>query len=253
MAFQCRGRMKVLDIFSGIGGFSLGLERAGMRTVAFCEIEEFPRRVLRKHWPNVPIFEDVRKLHAEYIPESVDVVCGGFPCQPFSVSGKKQGKLDDRYLWDEMLRVIADFRPAWVIGENVSGAISILREVKDGLAAIGFESAIFDIPASALGFPHHRRRMWIVAHANGFRLEKFPKRRGEVESAGYEVSGASTAFSAAKRLHGRRNCKAIRRGDGVSRRLVKPRIKAIGNAVCPAIPELIGRAIVKLSNEKKTE
>lgn len=237
----------VLDLFSGIGGFSLGLERTGgFRTIAFCEIEPFPRNVLRKHWPDVPIFEDVRKLHAEDLPETPDVIVGGFPCQPFSVSGKKLGKLDDRYLWDEMLRVIGECRPTWVIGENVSGAIAILPEIKDGLAAIGFESAIFDIPTSALGFPHHRRRMWIIAYADGNRLEKFPKRCGKTESIYKEASGASAALGAAKRLHRRANCKVIRRGDGVSRGLVKPRMKALGNAVCPAVPEVIGRAILSV-------
>jgi len=237
-------RLKVLDLFSGIGGFSLGLERAGMKTVAFCEIETFPRKVLQKHWPDVPVFEDVRKLHAEDLPKPVDVICGGFPCQPFSVCGKKLGKQDDRYLWPEMLRIISECRPTWVIGENVSGAISILREIKDGLATVGFESAIFDIPTSALGFPHHRRRMWIVAHAYGDRLEELPERCGETESVYNEASGASTAFRAAQRLHGRGDCNVIRRGDGISRRLVKPRMKALGNAVCPAIPEIIGRAIL---------
>jgi len=101
--------VKVLDLFSGIGGFSLGLERSGMETVAFCEIEKFPQQVLKKHWPEVPIYEDVRKITAEQLRKdgigTIDVVCGGFPCQPFSQAGKQDGFADDRDLWPEMFRI----------------------------------------------------------------------------------------------------------------------------------------------------
>jgi len=118
--------LNVLDLFSGIGGFSLGLERAGMRTVAFCEIEPFCQAVLRKHWPGVPIFEDVRKLTASDLSEPIDVICGGYPCQPFSVAGKRLGAADDRHLWPEYFRLVKELRPAWVIGENVADALSII-------------------------------------------------------------------------------------------------------------------------------
>ena len=117
--------LKVLDLFSGIGGFSLGLERAGMETVAFCEIEEYPRKVLAKHWPGVPIHKDIRKLDGTQYRGTVDVICGGFPCQPFSHAGKRGGKDDDRDLWPEMLRVIREVQPTWVIGENVAGFINM--------------------------------------------------------------------------------------------------------------------------------
>lgn len=134
--------LKVLDLFSGIGGFSLGLERAGMKTIAFCEIEDFPRKVLRKHWPDVPIFEDVRKLHAADLPEPVDVICGGFPCQPFSECGKRKGKDDDRYLWPEMFRIIKECKPTWVIGENVTGLDGLgLEQSASDLESIGYEVA----------------------------------------------------------------------------------------------------------------
>lgn len=222
----------------------MGLERAGMETVAFCEIEEFPRKILRKHWPDVPIFEDIRKLHAKDLPKAVDVICGGFPCQPFSQAGKRKGKADDRYLWPEMLRIISECRPTWVIGENVSGAITILREIKDGLDTVGYKSSIFDIPTSALGFPHHRRRMWIVAHANGNGLEESTKRYGKITHSCDKASGALAAHSAAKRLHRRRDCNINRGNYGVPPGLVKSRLKVLGNAVCPAIPEIIGRAIL---------
>jgi len=159
----------VLDLFSGIGGFSLGLERTGgFRTVAFCEIEKYPQSVLRKHWPNVPIFEDVRKLHAKDLPEPVDVICGGFPCQPFSLAGKRQGQDDDRHLWPEFLRLVRECKPAFVICENVTGLVSMgLDTVLFDLEGEGYTARPFIIPACAVNAPHRRDRVWIVAYAIG--------------------------------------------------------------------------------------
>lgn len=161
--------MKVLDLFSGIGGFSLGLERAGMETVAFCEIDPFCRAVLRKHWPDVPIYEDVRELDASTIGP-VDVICGGYPCQPFSAAGKRKGAEDDRHLWPEFKRLVAELRPTWVIGENVAGHISMgLDGVLSDLEAEGYTARTFVIPACALDAQHRRDRVWIVGHANSER------------------------------------------------------------------------------------
>lgn len=160
--------MNVLDLFSGIGGFSLGLERAGMRTVAFCEIDPYCRAVLRKHWSDVPVYDDVRTLRAVNL--QADVVCGGFPCQPFSTAsrGKRGGVSDDRFLWPEMLRVISECRPSWVIGENVAGIERLaLRQVVSDLESAGYEVAPpFEIPACAVGHDHRRSRFWFLAHAN---------------------------------------------------------------------------------------
>src|SRR3990167_7230120 len=115
--------LRVLDLFSGIGGFSLGLERTGgFRTIAFCEIEPYCRAVLKKHWPDVPCFTDVRTLTACDVG-AVDLICGGYPCQPFSEAGKRLGAQDDRHLWPEYLRLIQELRPTWVIGENVAGHV----------------------------------------------------------------------------------------------------------------------------------
>lgn len=158
-------KLRVLDLFSGIGGFSLGLERSGgFETVAFCEIEPFPRRVLAKHWPNVPIFEDIRKLKGNDIGP-VDVICGGYPCQPFSTAGKRKGQADDRHLWPEFRRLVAELRPTWVIGENVAGHISMgLDDVLADLEAEGYTARTFVIPACAVGASHRRDRVWTVAH-----------------------------------------------------------------------------------------
>jgi DNA (cytosine-5)-methyltransferase 1 len=158
--------MNVLDLFSGIGGFSLGLERAGMRTIAFCERDEYCRAVLRKHWPSVPCFDDIHTLDADRLDRlgRIDLVCGGFPCQPFSVAGEQKGKADDRHLWPEMCRVIALARPAWVIGENVTGLISMaLDDVLADLEGLGYTARTFVIPAAAVSAPHRRDRLWIVA------------------------------------------------------------------------------------------
>lgn len=179
--------MKVLDLFSGIGGFSLGLEWAGMETIAMCEKDKFCRQVLAKHWPDITIHEDIRKLDGREYKNAVDVVCGGFPCQPFSVAGKQLGKEDDRHLWPEMLRVIKESSPTWVIGENVSGFVSMaLDDVCLDLEAEGYEVQSFVIPACAVEAHHKRDRCWIVAHANEFRLEEHGHREPENTRQGSE-------------------------------------------------------------------
>ena len=163
-------KLKVLDLFSGIGGFSLGLESLGQfETIAFCEKDKFCQNVLKKHWSNVPIIDDVRSINGKEI--KADVVCGGFPCQSISIAGKQKGKDDDRFLFPEMLRVIKEVKPRWIIGENVSNLINIsngtiLREIIEGLEAENFEVQCFSISASSQGAWHKRERIWIVANSN---------------------------------------------------------------------------------------
>ena len=157
--------MKVLDLFSGIGGFSLGLERAGMETIAFCEYDEKCRLVLNKHWPDVPIHEDVRTLDARQYRGTIDLVCGGYPCQPFSTAGRREGEGDDRHLWPEFFRIIRECQPNWIIAENVAGHISMgLDQVLVDLEGEGYTSQPFVIPACAVNAPHRRDRVWIVAN-----------------------------------------------------------------------------------------
>lgn len=164
-------KLKVLDLFSGIGGFSLGLERTGgFETVAFCEIEEFPRKVLAKHWPDIPIHGDVKDLKGnEFGP--IDLICGGYPCQPFSNAGKRQGEKDDRHLWPEVIRIVATIRPRWCLFENVAGHISMgLDEVLSNLEDEGYTGWPLVIPACAVDAPHRRDRVWIVANTSSGRL-----------------------------------------------------------------------------------
>jgi DNA (cytosine-5)-methyltransferase 1 len=159
-------KLKLLDLFSGIGGFSLGLESTGgFETIGFVEKDKFCQKVLKKHWSNINIEEDIRNVKGERY--AADVITGGFPCQPFSVAGKRKSTADDRYLWDEMLRVIRETKPRWVIGENVEGIVNInegmvLRQVLNDLENEGFKSQCIIIPASGIGAWHQRKRVWII-------------------------------------------------------------------------------------------
>ena len=159
-------KLKVLDLFSGIGGFSLGLESTGFfETMAFVEKDEFCQKVLKKNFNNIPIEGDIRNVKGEKY--RADVVTGGFPCQPFSVAGKRKGTDDDRYLWDETIRVVRECKPKWFIGENVEGLVNIqegmvLRQVQTDLEKEGFEVQCLIIPASGIGAWHQRKRVWII-------------------------------------------------------------------------------------------
>src|SRR5690349_3739642 len=169
--------LKVLDLFSGIGGFSLGLERTGgFETVAFCEIDPFCRKVLAKHWPKVRQYEDVRSLTADTLRRdgiAVDVICGGFPCQDISVAGKGAGIEGERSgLWSEYARLIGELRPRYAIVENVAALLGRgLDKVLGDLAALGFDAEWHCIPASAIGAPHRRDRFWLIAYPRGEHYE----------------------------------------------------------------------------------
>ena len=167
-------KLKILDLFSGLGGFSLGLERTGhFKTVAFCDNDKYCNLVLQKHWKGVKIYNNVKEITKEkLIADGVqlpDIITGGFPCQPFSVAGKQAGTDDDRHLWPVMFRIIQELTPRWVIGENVKGLTNIqdgvvFETVCTDLEGEGYEVRTFNIPAAGVGAPHRRERLWIVAH-----------------------------------------------------------------------------------------
>lgn len=296
--------LKVLDLFSGIGGFSLGLERTGgFETVAFCEIEEFPRRVLAKHWPGVPIYDDVRTLTAERLAAdgiAVDVICGGFPCQDISNAGRQAGITGARSgLWSEMARLVGEVRPRFLVVENVTNLLAGERgawfgRVLGDLAALGYDAEWHCIPAGAVGAPHIRDRVWVVAHPNQADDRRKPdpgavRRRataGENQAEGADgkrnwrgLGYRSQAPHVADPAQARRShlswgetvaqCFGIgaigdtgrwepepavgRVVDGLSRDLARWRkasVEALGNAVIPQIPELIGRAILAAEAER---
>lgn len=217
--------MNVLDLFSGIGGFSLGLERAGMRTVAFCEIDPFCRRVLAKHWPDVPCYRDIRSIQS--LP-SAGIVCGGFPCQPFSTASRGRRVADD--LWPEMLRVVRLARPTYVIAENVQEAA--IAHAAQALSGLGYATYYRRISGADCGADHQRDRWWAVA---------YPHTQSELRSA---IDAEVAKLPALCRgLWGPENyTRAIRVPDGFSDRMDSP--APVGNAVFPQIPEAIGRAIL---------
>jgi DNA (cytosine-5)-methyltransferase 1 len=164
-------KLKHLDLFSGIGGFSLGLEATGgFETVAFCDIDQYPRQVLQKHWPHVKQYEDIKELNYERLKADgllpIDIITGGYPCQPFSVAGRKKGEDDPRHLWPEYFRLVKELRPTWVIGENVSGHIKLgLDTVISDLESEDYAVRPFSISASSIGANHQRERVWIVANS----------------------------------------------------------------------------------------
>jgi DNA (cytosine-5)-methyltransferase 1 len=311
--------LKVLDLFSGIGGFSLGLERTGgFETVAFCEIDKKARSVLKKHWPDVPIFEDVTTLTGDQINDKIDVIAGGFPCQDISVAGKGAGLAGARSgLWYEYCRLIKEIQPSWAIIENVSALRNRgLDAVLGSLAEIGYDAEWHCIPASAVGAPHRRDRIWIVAyprHGSWGYIGSFETRQNTQRQRSTDpstVGGSSKqpalmADAASEGLSQRGQpqqpashteapaglvSELERRGvitDALRKRLerqwqiasgigeehqdvsdacwwaVEPnvgrvangvsgrvdRLKQLGNAVVPQIPELIGRAILASISE----
>jgi DNA (cytosine-5)-methyltransferase 1 len=162
--------LKHLDLFSGIGGFSLGLESAGLvETVAFCDFDKYCQQILKKNFPGVPIYEDVKELNYDKLKadgiDTIDIITGGYPCQPFSVAGRKKGEEDPRHVWPEMFRLVQELRPTWVIGENVGGHIKLgLDTVLENLESEGYSTRTFSISASSIGANHKRERVWIIAN-----------------------------------------------------------------------------------------
>ena len=241
--------MNVLDLFSGIGGFSLGLERTGgFKTVAFCEIDPYCQKVLAKHWPDVPIFVDVRGLNAERLRTNgiaADVICGGFPCKQTSlaaaITGSRSGLAGkDSGLFREMARIIEDFRPRWAIIENPMGVKTWQSEIVGSLEGFGYTVAKSELEAADLGAPHKRRRMFFVANLNGQRLEiTRPRRSPEACSFPWSTPPGN--------LWSKSVIGTWRMDNGVPGRV--DRLTALGNAVVPQVVEVIGRAILEAELE----
>ena len=201
-------KLKVLDLFSGIGGFSLGLHSTGgFETTKFVEFEPFCQKILSKNFPNIPIEGDIRNVKGQEF--EADVVVGGFPCQPYSVAGKQKGTNDNRYLWPEMFRLIKEVKPEFVIGENVQGIVNIqdgmvLRQVLNDLEGEGFEVQCFLIPASGIGAWHQRYRTWIIGHSKHNGLLAAEKRTRDQEANGGSQKRKEETIES-KRTSGSRN------------------------------------------------
>lgn len=242
--------MNVLDLFSGIGGFSLGLERAGMRTVAFCEIDPFCRRWLATHWPGRPIYGDIRELSVQHITAdglSVDLICGGFPCQDISSAGHRMGIDGARSgLWSEYARLIGEIRPRFVIVENVADLrIRGLGRVLGDLATLGYDTEWDCIPAYAVGAPHERDRLWLVAYPECSRLPSGLFQRAGAAAIEFAANSRGRfGYPVGPAWHGEPELAVL--VHGAADELAAAH--AIGNAVVPQIPEIIGRAIMQTTN-----
>ena len=192
-------RLTHLSLFSGIGGLDLAAEWAGIETVGQCEWAEYPTKVLEKHWPNVPRWKDIKTLTGESFYErtgkrTVDIISGGFPCQPFSVAGNRRGKEDDRYLWPEMVRVIKELRPTWIVGENVAGIVRMaLPDILSELETCGYRTRTFLIPACAVGARHRRYRVAIVGYSKHNGLSSTEIAGGTQKTGGGEQERKETA------------------------------------------------------------
>ena len=269
--------LKVLDLFSGIGGFSLGLESTGhFETIAFCEKDEFCQKVLQKNFKNIPIEGDVRNVKGDKY--KADVVTGGFPCQPFSVAGKRKGTDDDRYLWDETIRVVRECKPKWFIGENVEGLINIqegmvLRQVQTDLEKEGFEVQCLIIPASGIGAWHQRKRVWIIGcnvpNSQCNEHQHTPTRQsGTGELWGFysekEKQTSHDLWSKTSRCNApfrqkswwQTQSELCRIPHGLSTSMDRNRanrIKALGNSIVPQIARELGKAIIEAENVSNTD
>lgn len=255
--------LRHLSLFSGIGGLDLAATWAGFTTIAFCERDAFCQAVLRRHWPGVPIYADIADLTDAVVAGlgPIDLLSGGFPCQPFSNAGKRLGQADDRYLWPEMRRVIAAARPGWVCAENVDDLVRMaLDDVLADLEALGYTGGAVVLPACAVGAPHIRERCFVVAHANGGAASerRDPRLHASRSPAGTDTDAdlelewrQQLPAGDGAALEGERNALLVdnpvgagrwlatepwphRVGDGLPRGLVGRAFRALGNAVVPA-------------------
>lgn len=241
-----KGQLTVGSLFSGIGGLDLGLERAGMRVIWQSEIDGYACRVLNKHWPDVPNIGDITQVDWSQI-ERPDVICGGYPCQPFSTAGKRKGENDERHLWPYVREAISHLRPRYAILENVRGHLSLGGLTVIGeLATIGYDAEWRIVRATDVGASHIRERIFIVAYPHN--------PRGEHENATgspqTQVGGWDAVFVEAYAGY----CDQVSAGqwllepgvgrtaDGVPHRV--DRLAGLGNAVVPQVAEVIGRLVV---------
>jgi DNA (cytosine-5)-methyltransferase 1 len=246
-------KFRHLDLFSGIGGFALAASWVWgeeHEIVSFCEIEEYPQLVLKKHWPDVPCHDDIKTLKGDSFG-TVDLITGGFPCQPFSVAGKQGGSSDDRYLWPEMFRVIQEAKPTWVIGENVAGLVNMVEfeQCFLDLESEGYETQAFIIPAVGVDAKHRRYRVWVVAYSDKQGLQgEFCGKLGCIRGEKVKPKGGKSSRGNAKeeqRATWLPEPPVGRVANGIPRRM--DRLKGLGNAIVPQVVAPIMQAIKEIS------
>ena len=275
-------RLKHLDLFSGIGGFALAAQAAGFQTIGFSEIEPYSCAVLKQHWPEIKNYGDIRNIRN--VP--ADLVTGGFPCQPFSVAGKRGGKSDDRALWPEMRRIIAESKPTIVLGENVSGIVSMeLDSVLDDLEHLGYAAWPLIIPACAVDARHRRDRVWILGYADSVRSRRDENRQSHHEGnngdskrqnelceparpSGARKENVADTHSAPRKGNERTERSETERAehqqphrwlsesgfcrvaDGIPNR--SHRLRGLGNAIVPQVAETILKGIMRVRHNEKS-
>ncbi|CAM00454.1 DNA (cytosine-5)-methyltransferase 1 [Saccharopolyspora erythraea NRRL 2338] len=239
--------LTVLSLFAGIGGLELGLERAGMRVVGQVELDPWCRQVLAHHWPEVPRHDDVRTAvdwwHSQPRPD-VELVAGGFPCQPFSTYGRRRGIADERWGWPWMRDVIDAIRPRYVLAENVAALLrdtDAFRIILDDLSHLGYLVEWSVVPACSLGAPHTRQRLFVLAHPAGNDGQR-PLHLPAPLPPGRPRSGAAGGQTRAERWLPEPDVGRV--AHGLPKRLVASHLRALGNAVVPAVTEHIGRALL---------
>jgi DNA (cytosine-5)-methyltransferase 1 len=223
------------SLFSGIGGFDLAAEWMGWKNVFQVEINVFCQKVLKKNFPDTKQYSDITKFNGTQYEHKIDILTGGFPCQPFSVAGKRKGRNDNRFLWPEMLRIVREIKPTYVIAENVHGIINMeLRTVCSDLENEGYQVQPFSIPACAVNAPHQRQRVWIIAHSNCFRQQRRFKRMYQPHDQRF-ITKYLSPITLQQRWQGNNLpppgiCRST---DGLPNRL--DRIKSLGNAIVPPL------------------
>ena len=253
------------SLFSGIGGFDLAAEWVGWENKFHCEWNEFGQKILKYYWPNAESFTDITKTNFSKYEKKIDVLTGGFPCQPYSMAGKRKGKDDERHLWPEMCRAIREIKPRWIVGENVYGLVNwsgglVFDEVQTDLENEGYEVQPFLLPAAAVNAPHRRDRIWFIAYSNGVRLESNVQRfrntlqnDNETKTSNIFNSFAFDQWKIRKRSFG-----DIRAKYGLSEglddctvsksKIIKEGIKGYGNAIVPQVAYQIFLTIQEYEN-----
>jgi DNA (cytosine-5)-methyltransferase 1 len=241
--------MKHASLFSGIGGFDLAAQWMGWENVFQVEIDKFCQKVLAKNFPNVTRYGDIKEFDGTKYRGAIDVLTGGFPCQPFSVAGKRNGKEDSRYLWPEMLRVIGEISPSFIVGENVSGSWQLVDEISSALAIKGYATEPIGIDAASIGAPQKRLRYWFLAYSNSDRLEAYSHQRQVFKKRDSEFCNSSSTNVPMwnEPAPNRTSFCGVR--DGLPNRV--HRIKSLGNAIVPQVAYEIFKAIECLEDDKK--
>ena len=254
------------SLFSGIGGFDLAAQWMGWENIFNCEWNPFCQTVLKHHFPNSISYDDITKTDFTIHRGTIDVLSGGFPCQPYSVAGKRLGKEDDRHLWPEMLRAIQEIQPSYVVGENVGGIINwnggmVFNEVQTNLEAQGYEVQPFVLPACAVNAPHRRDRVWFIAYSKSSRLQRDVQRHGNAlqNNKNGETSNIFNTYTFDKWEIKERSIGDIRTNYGISEglddltisegKIIKEGIKAFGNAIVPQLAYQIFKAIDEIDKK----